>query len=166
MGDAASTSKAKKVMEWFRTKSKGKVPEDEQPIVEKMLPTPSSQEVPLNASASMIDGMVSPSVNVHPPTANLDLLTPHSAVSTAPGHPNRTPSIATDKSTDPLKRSFFFSPMAKNILTVYHGAVDQTMITSCNPPKVMQHVLDVLVVGSAVSGGVSIHHCSLLGRRY
>ena len=128
VGNAVSTSKVKKVMEQFRTKSKGKVPEDEQPIVEKMLPTPSSWEVPLNVSASMINGMVSPSVNVHPPTANLNSSTPHSAVSAAPGYPNRTPSITTDKSMNPLKRSFILSRMAKNILTVHHGAVDQMML--------------------------------------
>ena len=145
VGNAASTSKAKKVMEWFRTRSKGKVPEEEQPIVEKTLPTPSSRDVPLNASTSTINGMVSPSVNVQPPTANLDSATPRSAVSTTPGHPNRTPSLATDKSTNPLKRSFILSPTTKNILRVHHGAVDQTTITSGNPPEVMRHVLDVIV---------------------
>lgn len=143
-GNAASTSKAKKVMDWFRTKSRGKVPEEESPISEKALPTPSSREVPLNASTSTINGVTSPSVNVHPPATNLDPST-RPPVMTAPGHPSRTPSVATDKSvTNPLKRSFILSPTAKNILRVHHGAVDQTTITSGNPPEVMRHVLDVL----------------------
>jgi protein-serine/threonine kinase len=60
VGNAASTSKAKKVMEWFRTKSKGKVPDEEHPITEKTLPIPSSRAVPLNASTSTINGLTSP----------------------------------------------------------------------------------------------------------
>jgi protein-serine/threonine kinase len=132
-------------MEWFRTKSRGKVPEEEQPITEKTLPTPLPREAALNASTSTINGVTSPSVNTHP-TANLDVSTPRSATSTVPGHPNRTPSVTTDKSfSNPLKRSFILSPAAKNILRVHHGAVDQTTITSGNPPEVMRHVLDVLV---------------------
>jgi len=150
VGNAASTSKAKKVMDWFRTKSRGKVPDEEHPITEKTVPTPSSQEIPLNASTSTINGLTSPgpgpSVNVHPPSANLDVSTPRSAVPTATGHPSRTPSVATDKSfSNPIKRSFLLSPTAKNILRVHHGAVDQTTITSGNPPEVMKHVLDVLL---------------------
>lgn len=145
VGNAASTSKAKKVMDWFRTKSRGRVPEEEQPITEKTHPTPSSREVPLNASTSTINGVASPSMNVHPPTTHPDMTTPRSTVSTAPGHPSRTPSVATDKSfTNPIKRSFILSPAARNILRVHHGAVDQTTITSGNPPEVMRHVLDVL----------------------
>jgi protein-serine/threonine kinase len=146
VGNAASTSKAKKVMEWFRTKSRGKVPDEEQPVNEKTIPTPSSREVPLNASTSTINGLNSPSMTVHPPTVNPDASTPRSNVPAAPGHSNRTPSIATDKSaSNPIKRSFILSPAAKNILRVHHGAMDQTTITSGNPPEVMKHVLDVLV---------------------
>ena len=149
VGNAASTSKAKKVMDWFRTKSRGRVPDEEHPIAEKTIPTPSSREVPLNASTSTINGLTSPGpgpqVNIHPPSANLDVSTPRSAGSTIPGHPNRTPSVATDKSfSNPIKRGFMLSPAAKNILRVHHGAVDQTTITSGNPPEVMKHVLEVL----------------------
>jgi protein-serine/threonine kinase len=147
VGNAASTSKAKKVMDWFRTKSRGKVPDEE---LSDKVPTPSSRGVPLNASTSTINGLTSPgtgpSVNMYPPISNLDASTSRSAVSTAPGHPNRTPSVATEKSvSNPLKRSFILSPVAKNILRVHHGAVDQTTITSGNPPEVMKHVLDVLL---------------------
>ena len=150
VGNAASTSKAKKVMDWFRTKSRGRVPVEEQPIAERTVPTPSSREIPLNASTSTINGLSSPvpgpQVNVHPPSANLDVSTPRSGVSTIPGHPNRTPSVATDKSSsNPIKRGFILSPAARNILRVHHGAVDQTTITSGNPPEVMKHVLDVLL---------------------
>ena len=145
VGNAASTSKAKKVMEWFRTKSKGKVPDEEQPIHEKTIPTPSSRDVPLNASTSTINGLNSPSVTAHPPT-NLDVPASRSTVPTAPGHPNRTPSVATDKSvSNPIKRSFILPPAAKNILRVHHGAMDQMTVTSGNPPEVMKHVLDVLL---------------------
>jgi protein-serine/threonine kinase len=150
VGNAASTSKAKKVMDWFRTKSRGRVPDEELPITEKTLPTPSSREVSLNASTSTVNGLTSPgtgfSVNVHPPSANLDVSTPRSAVPTTPGHQTRTPSVATDKSfSNPIKRSFILSPVAKNILRVHHGAMDQTTITSGNPPEVMKHVLEVLM---------------------
>ena len=149
VGNAASTSKAKRVMDWFRTKSRGRVPDEEHPITEKALPTPSSRAVPLNASTSTINGLtspVTPSVNVHPPSANFDVSTPRQAVSGTPGHPTRTPSVATDKSfTNPIKRGFTLSPAARNILRVHHGAVDQTTITSGNPPEVMKHVLEVLM---------------------
>ena len=146
VGNAASTSKAKKVMEWFRTKSRGRVPDEEQPINEKSLPTPSSREVPLNASTSTINGLNSPSLNVHSPAANPDVSTPRSTVPTTTGHPNRTPSVTTEKSvSNPIKRSFILSPTAKNILRVHHGAMDQMTITSENPPEVMKHVLDVLL---------------------
>jgi protein-serine/threonine kinase len=150
VGNAASTSKAKKVMEWFRTKSRGRVPDEEHPITDKSLPTPPSREVPINASTSTINGLTSPvvgsSMNARPPSTNLDVSAPRSAVSTTPGHPTRTPSIATDKSfSNPIKRSFILSPAAKNILRVHHGAMDQTTITSGNPPEVMKHVLDVLL---------------------
>ena len=142
VGNAASTSKAKKVMDWFRTKSRGRVPDEEPPVIEK---TPSSREVPLSASTSTVNGLTSPgtgpSANLHPSTATLDASTPRPV----PEHPSRTPSIATDKSfSNPIKRSFMLSPTAKNILRVHHGAVDQTTITSGNPPEVMKHVLDVL----------------------
>jgi len=150
VGNAASTSKAKKVMEWFRTKSRGRVPDEEHPVTEKSLPTPPSRGVPLNVSTSTINGLTSPvtgpSASTRPPSTNLDVSTPRSAVPTTPGHPTRTPSIATDKSfSNPLKRSFILSPAARNILRVHHGAMDQTTITSGNPPEVMKHVLDVLL---------------------
>ena len=145
-GNAASTSKAKKVMDWFRTRSRGKVPEEEHPINEKTIPTPSSRDLPLNASTSTINGLNSPSVNVHPPSAKPDGSTPRSTVPAVPGHSNRTPSVATDKSvSNPIKRSFILSPGAKNTLRVHHGAMDQMTITSGNPPEVMKHVLDVLL---------------------
>jgi len=146
VGNAASTSKAKKVMEWFRTKSRGKVPEEEHQINEKTPPTPSSRHVPLNGSTSTINGLNSPSANLYPPAVNLDVSTPRSTGPTAPGHPNRTPSVATEKSvSNPIKRSFILPSAAKNILRVHHGAMDQTTITSGNPPEVMRHVLDVLL---------------------
>ena len=69
----ASTSKVK-VMQWFRTKSKCTVQVEEHPINEKTLPAPPSRKIPLNASTSTINGMISPSVNVHPPTAGPDSL--------------------------------------------------------------------------------------------
>jgi len=150
VGNAASTNKAKKVMAWFRTRSRGKVPDEEHPVTEKALPTPSSRAVPLNASTSTVNGLTSPetgpSFGVHSPSSNLDVSTPRSTVSTTPVHPTRTSSVATDKSfSNPIKRSFILSPAAKNILRVHHGAVDQTTITSGNPPEVMKHVSEVLV---------------------
>ena len=146
VGNAASTSKAKKVMEWFRTKSRGRVPDEEHSVNGKTLPTSSSRDVTLNASTSTINGLNSPSSNVHPPAANPDMPTPRPTVPTTSGHPNRTPSVTTEKSvSNPLKRSFILSPTAKNILRVHHGAVDQMTITSGNPPEVMKHVRDVLL---------------------
>ncbi|KAF9648108.1 hypothetical protein BDM02DRAFT_3097023 [Thelephora ganbajun] len=150
VGNAASTSKAKKVMEWFRTKSRGRVPDEEQQITEKAPPTSSSRQVPLNASTSTINGLTSPgtgpSENVHLPPTNLNISTSRSPNSATSGHPTRTSSAATDKSfSNPIKRSFILSPAAKNILRVHHGAVDQTTITSGNPPEVMKYVLDVLL---------------------
>ena len=150
VGNAASTSKAKKVMEWFRAKSRGRTPDEVNPVTDKSLPTPPPREVPLNASTSTINGLTSPlpapPLSIHPSSANQDVTTPLSTVSMTPGHTTRTPSVTTEKSfSNPIKRSFILSPAAKNILRVHHGAVDQTTITSGNPPKVMKHVLDVLL---------------------
>ena len=111
MGNAASMSEAREVMVWFGAKGEGKIPEEGQPITEKTLPIPSSWEGPLAPSTCTNNEMVS--VNVHPPTANLDSSIPRSAAPAAPGHPNRTHSVATEKRKDPLERSFILSPMAK-----------------------------------------------------
>ena len=100
--------------------------------------------------AATIEGLISRGtdllINLHPSSANLDVPTPGSALSTTPVDTTRTPSTATDKSfSNPIKRRPILSPRAKNIPRVRHGEVDPMTITSSNPPEVMKHVSDVLL---------------------
>jgi protein-serine/threonine kinase len=141
-GNAASTSKARKVMDWFRTKSKGKVPSEDVPVVsEKELPSAdatagsSSTTIDNGARAAKTPSQIS--VSEEPTSKPIDLPTPR--------HSQRTSSVATDRSiTNIVKRTMAPSPGPKNVLRIHHGAVDQTTITSGSPPEVMKHVLGVL----------------------
>jgi protein-serine/threonine kinase len=122
----ASTSKAKKVMDWFRTKSKGKVPTDDEPsIKEKDLP---SLDGAAGSSTSTVNG-----INVVSPNSGSEGPIPKPSI---PNHPHRTPSIATDRSfTNMVKNVVAPSQGPKNVLRVHHGAVDQDTITSGSPPE-------------------------------
>ncbi|KII83675.1 hypothetical protein PLICRDRAFT_47160 [Plicaturopsis crispa FD-325 SS-3] len=143
LGMPASTSKARKVMQWFRSKSKG--PEeltDEPEEIDdfgREKPQPSATPIAdeFRPKAALPGAVIPPASPVGIP----------STVSRGQGHPQRTPSTATDNSfSQRVKRTVgvVVPTPAKNVLRVHHGAVDQTTITTRAPPEVMQHVREVL----------------------
>lgn len=146
-GIPASTNKANKVMQWFRTKSKSStdppVFTDEPTMAELVAqeergapatPTQATYKRPGASSSS----------------ATLDQGRPSHR---AQGAPARTASTATDASFsqptlgDRFRRSVGVaapSPPTKGIPRVHHGAVDHSTITTSPPPVVMKHVQEVL----------------------
>ncbi|KAF8968766.1 hypothetical protein BDZ97DRAFT_1915832 [Flammula alnicola] len=142
-GDAnglqASTSKARKVMKWFRTKSKGRDSigygaEEEEVPKEKEggTPTQSKYRRGFSASSSTVNQTMGPSSAVgikesilSPTPVKLIVTTPNSAVSRpAPsplvsGHPQRSASTATESSA----MASGFVARFRNSVTVGGGAV-------------------------------------------
>ena len=125
----ASTVKASKVMQWFRSKSKGRGPADisdveaEKPVndVPPTATIPTPRQAP--TAPPIITHLLSASEKIHSPI----------------------PLTAT-----PSDQSFAHHGWLKGIsggrinLRVHHGAVDQTTITTGSPPEVMKHVKAVL----------------------
>ncbi|KAH9020245.1 hypothetical protein EDB84DRAFT_1441880 [Lactarius hengduanensis] len=119
-GMPASTSKARKVMQWFRSRSKGRSLDDD---AEPSLPLGAKPSVrdafPTGANAS------SASVNAVPRTAS-------TGTEGAPA----APSFAE------LVRRHVAPP--KGVIRTHHGAVSQATVTTGVPIEVMRHVRDVL----------------------
>ncbi|TFK84444.1 Pkinase-domain-containing protein [Polyporus arcularius HHB13444] len=126
----ASTVKASKVMQWFRSKSKGRGPAD------------------------ISDGEIEKSVMVERPAPALSRTQP-AALNTqlaAPGADrlhSPLPLTATPSDASFAPHSFTDRVLkgiggARVNLRVHHGAVDQTTITTGSPPEVMKHVKAVL----------------------
>lgn len=173
VGMNASTSKARKVMQWFRTKSKGRENvgsdgvhyegENEKEI------TPTRPKFTKGFSAS------SNTVNQVPTTATglvegPQVVVTHASQSAsakfaAPGHPQRSASTAHGEAATPSFVTRFRNSVAvgglgssnhgqhsatnkvaspHGTLRIHHGAVDQTTITTRPPPEVMAHVKKVL----------------------
>ena len=160
-GMQASSSKARKVMQWFRTKSKGRESfglgmsdglstGDEKSAAEYKRKVASASSATVNQT---ISSPVSVVVVTHPPD------TPR--IIRAPGQPQRTASSATDSSFSPhslaarIRNSVGVGmpssaghgsggSAGKSVMRIHHGAVDQTMITTRTPPEVMKHVREVL----------------------
>ncbi|KAI0338603.1 Pkinase-domain-containing protein [Trametopsis cervina] len=140
----ASTVKANKVMQWFRSKSKGKAPVDLQEESEKPMQASRVQpELSVNPAAGMSSSTVGYGIT---PTSEKVGRTPWSA------HPLR--SASANAETPVAERSFAASvlgrvgggsvPIAKGTIRIHHGAVDTTTITTNPPPVVMKHVKKVL----------------------
>jgi len=162
----ASTNKAKKVMQWFRTKSKG---HDSVgfPIEEGATPTQSKYRKGFSASSSTINHPVpssapglaesgmSPQVVVTSPNSGRPvpklLYTghPQRSASTATESALATPSFVTrfrnsitSSSSNHLQQAEKSNPHGQ--LRIHHGAVDPTAVTTRPPPEVMAHVRKVL----------------------
>ncbi|KAJ6562813.1 CAMK/CAMKL/Kin4 protein kinase [Mycena vulgaris] len=155
-GMKASTSKARKVMQWIR---KGR---DSLTVA-----GPTSVPSPAESTSSMGDaGDAASPVQVFvttpttatalPPIVTTTLAGgrkpsdtgPASAVTpTAPPSASATPSFAAR-----FRRSAPPAASAGGVLRIHHGAVDQGTITTGQPPEVMRHVKEVLV-----GMGVEIH---------
>jgi len=147
MGIPASTNKANKVMQWFRSKSKG--PSDNPPAF--------TDEPSGDISAEQDKELVplTPTQAVYKATAASSTATINQEKERSPrgrDAPQRTASTATDASfyqptlADRVRRSVGVasSTPAKGVLRVHHGAVDHSTITTKPPPEVMKHVREVL----------------------
>ena len=154
MGIPASTNKANKVMQWFRSRSKGSgdppnftegppandllVSDIEQEQVAPATPTQASYRAPARSSTT---------------TVNQDKPISSDRSHRAPGVTKRTASTATDHSFSPqttglaniVRTSFGIGATpAKGVLRIHHGAVDHSTVTTKPPPEVMKHVKEVL----------------------
>ena len=146
MGIPASTNKANKVMQWFRTKSKG--PADNPPAFTdepcENLPADQDKELvpPTPTQAAYKTAAASSTATINQDQDR----SPRGSV------PKRTASTATDASFSPssladrVRRSVGVAAPtpAKGVLRVHHGAVDHSTITTKPPPEVMKHVREVL----------------------
>lgn len=158
-GMPASTGKARKVMQWFRSRSKAR-----------------------ESSGIMDDGsensgyvdryepnQVAEPEEMSDNRATSVLATPSHRSSKRPGsvQPQRTPSTATDHSSGATTPGFVArfrnsvtvgggsgraggsggerDEKRGNMLRIHHGAVDQDMITTRPPPEVIKHVKQVLL---------------------
>lgn len=165
-GMQASTNKAKKVMQWFRTKSKGR--DSIGFPIEEATPTQTKYRKGFSASSSTVDrsgppttpglaeSALSPRVVVTSPNS----ARPAPSLLYASGHPQRSastatePALATPSFVTRFRNSITTSsaspvqPADKNNLfgqlRIHHGAVDPTAITTRPPPEVMAHVKKVL----------------------
>ena len=163
-GLQASTSKARKVMQWFRTKSKGRdsvgfVAEEEVASKEKGIASKyrrgfssssnavNQTQVAATASQTGLKNNVTPAV----PTS------PTSALPPQGGHPQRSASSVLDVATPSslvarFRNSITVGSNSHHVdkshphgqLRIHHGAVDQTTITTRPPPEVMAHVKKIL----------------------
>jgi protein-serine/threonine kinase len=139
----ASTSKARKVMQWFRSRSKGRGMDDESE------PSPPLGGKPSVRDAFPVSGanISSASVNAVPSyTSDVEYTNVPSRM--GPPHPQRTASSGTEGApTAPsfaeLVRRHVAPP--KGVIRTHHGAVSQATVTTGVPIEVMRHVRDVLV---------------------
>ncbi|KAI0063320.1 Pkinase-domain-containing protein [Artomyces pyxidatus] len=134
-GNPASSSKARKVMQWFRSRSKGRGIDDDgdsplQP--EERGKTPTMDAFPANVSSTSIA-----------PTPVTE--TPGGRIA-PPAHPQRSASAATDMSFQPsfAERMRRHVAAPKGVIRVHHGAVDNSTITMGSPPEVMKNVRETL----------------------
>lgn len=173
-GMSASTNKARKVMQWFRTKSKGREsvgfghPGEMEPEVP---PTPAADKnykKGYSASSATVNHALTPTHSVKESATSPHVVVSQANVSTTPkgpklslvghGHGQRAASSANDVATPSLVKRFRNSvtvgnhhstskqqaAQAQGTLRIHHGAVDQTMITTKPPPVTMAHVKTVL----------------------
>ncbi|KAI0350918.1 Pkinase-domain-containing protein [Trametes cingulata] len=120
----ASTAKANRVMQWFRSKSKGRPADISDSEIEKVVPPPEAA----TPSAPM---------TINTPTVSDKLHSPLPVVPT----PSEGGSFQLPSLTGRVLKQI---NGARVNLRVHHGAVDQTTITTGSPPEVMKHVKAVL----------------------
>ncbi|PFH50349.1 hypothetical protein AMATHDRAFT_145231 [Amanita thiersii Skay4041] len=155
-GMQASTNKARKVMHWFRTKSKGVGPEMEE--------DKAANQTQVSIS-STLGGVSSSAVSATPPvqvfvtTPTPTPSTPRTPLPPKAMHPQRAASTATETphSTPSFVKRFRNSVTVggspsggpggtpkRAVMRIHHGAVDQAMVTTRPPPEVMKQVREVL----------------------
>ncbi|KAI0314956.1 hypothetical protein OF83DRAFT_396829 [Amylostereum chailletii] len=138
MDNPASSNKARKVMQWFRSRSKGGQPEDDDTSFVERGKTPTLNSFQQNSSSTSVNA------NAQKQATPTQQLSAGSISSRA--LPQRTPSSATDPNFVPSFGERMMRHVAPNrgVLRVHHGAVDKTTITTGSPPEVMKHVREVL----------------------
>ena len=142
-GMQASTSKARKVMQWFRSRSKGRGLGDDGETSSPMSGRPSVRNAfAVNDSST--------SINAMQPFPAGGVVEEYTQVPSrmGPPHPQRTVSTGpegapTGPSFAELVRRHVAPP--KGIIRTHHGAVSQATVTSGAPIEVMRHVREVLV---------------------
>ena len=145
-GLQASSSKARKVMQWFRTKSKGARdsigPESTTEVDEKMYASPN----PVIETASPVQVFVTTPATPLPPTPAHQK--PQRATSTAGESMLSTPSLVkrfrnsvTIATGAPLSSG---GGNKNGMMRIHHGAVDQAMVTTRPPAEVMKQVRELL----------------------
>lgn len=146
-GIPASTNKANKVMQWFRTKSKGSADPPvftEEPSIADLIAQQDKEHAPATPTQVAYNRPAAASSSA---TVNQDRSSHR-----AQGVPVRTASTATDASVsqptlgDRFRRSVGVAAPtpAKGVLRIHHGAVDNSTVTTKSPPVVMKHIREVL----------------------
>jgi protein-serine/threonine kinase len=165
-GLQASTSKARKVMEWFRTKSKGRdsvgfVAEEEVVSKEKGIASKYRRGFSSSSNAvnqTRIAASASQTGLKNNDTVPAVLTSPTSGLPPQGGHPQRSASSVLDVATPSslvarFRNSITVGSNSHHVvdkthphgqLRIHHGAVDQTTITTRSPPEVMAHVKKIL----------------------
>ena len=164
-GLQASTSKARKVMQWFRTKSKGRdsvgfVAEEE--VVSKEKGIASKYRRGFSSSSNAVNQ--TPATATAPQTELKNngvapvLTSPALGLPPQGGHPQRSASSVLEVATPSslvarFRNSITVGSNSHHVadkmhphgqLRIHHGAVDKTTITTRPPPEVMAHVKKIL----------------------
>ena len=167
-GLQASTSKARKVMQWFRTKSKGRDSVGflvEEEVVSKEKGIASKYRRGFSSSSNTVNqtqvaatapqtgfksnGVVPVQVAVTSPSSGLPLQGGHSQRSASSALEVATPSSLVARFRNSITVGSNSHHAADKMhphgqLRIHHGAVDQTTITTRPPPEVMAHVKKIL----------------------
>ena len=170
-GLQASTSKARKVMQWFRTKSKGR---DSVGLLAEEENVSKEGDAKYRRGFSASSNTVNQAQVVTAPSTGLKEVAPVQVVLTSPasgaprlaplsvlqgGHTQRSTSSALEAATPTSLVARFRNSVTVGAssshhtsdkmhphgqLRIHHGAVDKTTITTRPPPEVMAHVKKVL----------------------
>ena len=140
-GMSASSSKARKVMQWFRSRSKGRGLGDDGETSAPLGGKPSVRDafaVRANDSSSSVNAMqmFPTGVNVEEYAPSRGPIRSYRTASTGAEGAQGVPSFAE------LVRRHVAPP--KGVIRTHHGAVSQATVTTGLPSDVMRHVRDVL----------------------
>ena len=143
-GMPASTSKARKVMQWFRSRSKGRSLGDDGEVSAPLGGKPSVRDafaVSPNDSSTSINAVQAFPIGA----SGEEYINVPSRM--GPPHPQRTTSTGAEgaqavPSFAELVRRHVAPP--KGVIRTHHGAVSQATVTTGPPNDVMRHVRDVL----------------------
>ena len=153
-GMQASTSKARKVMQWFRSRSKGRGLGDDG---ETSAPAPLGGKPSVRDAFAVSANDSSTSINAIRPFPASGVVEEYTQMPSriGPPHPHRTVSTGAEgapavPSFAELVRRHVAPP--KGVIRTHHGAVSQATVTTGPPSEVMRHVCEVLE-----GMGVEIH---------